>query len=400
MRQNRYKNYFLDYINRLDKTLLAIVLFISSFGLLLLDSVSRATESNYFDVQLMSVIIGFFGILVLTFIDYNSIANFWILIAGVSIFLMIYTIFFGINIVGSGGVDATAWINIFGRSFQTSELVKIAFMITFAKHASILNEKDKINHPLYLLVLCVHAGVPVLLCNAQGDDGAGVVFAAMFLVMAYIAGVKTRYFVILGVLAIILVPVLWNFVLNDYQKLRFTAVYNLDDPAVRLNEGYQQYQARISIASGGLFGQGLYNGPRVESNLVTFQHSDFIFSVVGEELGFLGCLLVILSLVALMWRTIYIAKNSRDDTGKIMAFGFLGLIMLQTISNIGMCLALLPVMGVTLPFYSAGGSSVLCIYLGVGLLESIYMHKDDVGGIRLRANRVKELSYKDIITKM
>ena len=164
--------------------------------------------------------------------------------------------------------------------------------------------------------------------------------------------------------------------------MRFVAVYNLDDPDVAINEGYQQYQGRISIGSGGLFGTGIFEGPRVESNVVTFQHSDFIFSVAGEELGFLGCVLILLSLLALMGRIVYIAMRAKDDMGRDICMGFLGLIAIQTISNIGMCLALLPAMGVTLPFYSAGGSSLICLYLGLGLVQSVYMRKDDRGGIR------------------
>ena len=150
---------------------------------------------------------------------------------------------------------------------------------------------------------------------------------------------------------------------------------------------------RISIGSGGLVGQGLFNGQRVASNVVTFQHSDFIFSVAGEEMGLFGCTLIMLSLIALMWRILYVAYMSKDGIGKYMCFGFFGLIALQTVSNIGMCLALLPVMGVTLPFYSAGGSSAACLYLGIGLVQSVYMKRNDTGALAYESSKLVKPGY-------
>ena len=396
VRKNKFINGIVDYCKSADKILWLLTIFISVFSLVILKSVSRATNGDYFKSQLFAVIVGIVGAYIITLIDYTTLSNFWYLIAGASVFLMLYTIFFGINISSSGGVNATAWINLGGRTFQPSELVKIGFIVTYAKHLDVLSKKGVINHPLHIILLGVHAAVPVLLCHQQGDDGAGVVFFAIFFFMSLSAGIKLKYFIILGVLILVAIPILWKFVLNDYQILRFTAVYNLDDPTVALNEGYQQYQGRISIGSGGFFGQGLFHGQRVETNAVTFQHSDFIFSVVGEELGFIGCTAVILSLLLLMVRALYIATKSRDDMGRYICFGYFGLIALQTISNIGMCLALMPVMGVTLPFYSAGGSSAACLYFGLGLLQSVYMRRYDRGGIKLSQNRPVKIDYRKL----
>lgn len=385
-----------EYLRRMDKLLWLIIIFIAGFSLLLMKSVSRATYSDYYQTQLFAIIIGVIGAYILTLMDYGSISGYWPLIAGVSLFLMIYTIFFGDNISSSGGVNATAWINIAGRSFQPSELVKIAFIVTYAKHLDTVKRKGTLNQPLQVLLLCCHGATPVLLCSQQGDDGAGIVFFFMFLAMSLAAGIHLRYFVILAGLLIIAVPILWNYVLKDYQIARFTSVYNLDDPVVAMNDGYQQYQARISIGSGGFWGKGLFQGPRVLTNAVTFQHSDFIFSVAGEETGFVGCALIMLSLLALMGRVLYVGMKSRDDLGKIICFGFFGLIALQTISNIGMCLALLPVMGVTLPFYSAGGSSAACLYFGIGLVQCVYMRRGDVGGVRLKYRAPQVMGYMEL----
>ena len=209
-------------------------------------------------------------------------------------------------------------------------------------------------------------------------------------------GVQLRYFILLGALVAVSVPVLWKFVLSEYQIKRFTSVYNLDDPSIQLNEGYQQVQGRISIGSGQLTGKGLFNGPRVETNLVTFQHSDFIFSVAGEELGFIGCTAIIVLLLLYLLRVLYIASKARDDLGRCMCFGFFGLIALQSVSNIGMCLALLPVMGVTLPFFSAGGSSAVCLYLGFGLIQSVYMHRPDANVPHLRSTRTLKMNFRKL----
>ena len=365
------------YLKATDKLLWLIITVIASYSLLLLKSVSRATNTDYCRTQLIAVIIGMIGAVVVSVINYETLANYWVLIAAASVFLMVYTIFFGINISSSGGVNATAWINIGGRTFQPSELVKIGFMVTYARHLSILNEAGTINKFRNVVLLAFHAAMPVLLCHMQGDDGAGVVFFAMFIAMSLSSGIHYRYFILLGVVILLAVPILWKYVLSDYQKMRFTAVYNLDNYEIAQNEGYQQYQGRISIGSGGLFGSGLFNGSRVENNSVTFQHSDFIFTVAGEELGMFGCLAIMALLFLLMWRCISVAAKAKNGMGKYMCYGFFGLIALQSITNIGMCLALLPVMGVTLPFFSAGGSSAACLYLGIGIVQSVYMKRDE-----------------------
>jgi len=206
----------------------------------------------------------------------------------------------------------------------------------------------------------------------------------MFLSMSLGAGVQLRYFAILFVMILIAFPILWEYVMPEYQKSRFTAVFNLEDPTVQMEGGYQQYQGRISIGSGKLRGQGLFQGTRVASNAVTFQQSDYIFSVAGEELGFIGCSLILLLLFLLMVKVLHVASMARDDLGRFMCFGFFGIIALQSVVNIGMCLALLPVMGVTLPFFSAGGSSAACLYLGFGLVQSVHMRRKESGGLRLR----------------
>ena len=187
---------------------------------------------------------------------------------------------------------------------------------------------------------------------------------------------------------LIAIPILWQFVMDEYQKARIVALFNLDNVEVQANEGYQQYQGMISIGSGKFSGQGLFQGSRVASNSVPFQQSDYIFSVAGEELGFIGCSLILLLLFLLLVKILHVATPP-GRLGKYICFGYFGIIALQSISNIGMCLALLPVMGVTLPFFSAGGSSAACMYFGIGLVQSVYMRRKESDGLRETENALR-----------
>ncbi|MDO4460311.1 MAG: FtsW/RodA/SpoVE family cell cycle protein, partial [Clostridia bacterium] len=164
------------YLKNTDYMLWLIIGVIAFYSLILLKSVSRATYTDYYKTQLLAVILGMAGAIFVSIIGYERIAGYWYLVAAGSAFLMIYTIFFGINISSVGGVNATAWIRLGGRTFQPSELVKIGFIVTYAKHLSILVEKGTVNKFSNLILLLCHAGIPFMLCHLQGDDGAGVVF--------------------------------------------------------------------------------------------------------------------------------------------------------------------------------------------------------------------------------
>ena len=369
-------DYIKGYIKDCDKFLWSIMVIISIYSLLLLKSVSRGGV-NFFSTQLLAITLGYIGAIILSAADYRVIANYWKWVAGFCILIIVYTLIFGITIEGSAGVNAKAWITLPGGiTFQPSELVKIGFIITFSKHLSIVKENGHLKSFKSIMLLCVHAVVPVILTHLQGDDGAAIIFFFMFLSMTFAAGIQFRYFITLLIVMIIAIPFAWNYLLADYQKNRIINQFNPEsDP---LGDGFQQIQGKLSIGSGQIFGKGLFNGQRVLHGSVPVQESDFIFSVAGEELGFIGCMAVILLLVALLVRTFYIGAKSCDTLGSYICIGFFGMIASQAIFNLGMCLSLLPVMGVTLPFFSAGGSSSACLYLGIGLIQSVYMKHLDV----------------------
>ena len=374
------KKFFLPdlkgYFNRTDKVFWIISASISLYSLLLLLSVSRNSEFSYFKVQLFSIILGYLGAFLITKSDYRVIAKYWYIVAGVCIFLILCTFAFGSAVTGNSGVDAKAWIKLPGGvTFQPSELAKIGFIISFSKHLSILQENGELKYFSKIAMLGVHALVPAVLTHLQGDDGAAIIFFCMFLVMAFAAGIQLRYFAGILVAMALSIPILWKYVFAEYQKQRLLSQLNPNaDP---LGVGFQQIQGKLSIGSGKFFGQGLFQGPRVGYGAVPIQQSDFIFSAAGEELGFIGCLLIILLLSALVFRTLQISYKSSDSLGSFICFGFFGMIVSQAIFNLGMCLSLLPVMGVTLPFFSAGGSSAACLYFGLGLVQSVFMQIND-----------------------
>lgn len=361
-----------------DKILWSIILVIALYSMLLVASVSRE-GFNYLTIQFISVMLGMLGALLLQTINYKVISKYYIWIGIFCILFIIYTLFMGVTVEGSSGVNAKAWIKLPGGiTFQPSELVKIGFIITFAKHLSIVKNTDNFKDIKNICLLGAHALIPVVLTHMQGDDGAAIIFLCIAITMSFMAGLPLRYFGALIVLGAIFMPIAWNFVLADYQKKRIITQMNPEgDP---LNMGYQQIQGKLSIGSGGLFGTGLFKGPRVANNVVPIQESDFIFSVAGEELGFVGCVLIILLLLLLIFRIGFIARKCNDTIGSFICFGFIGLILSQTIFNLGMCLSLLPVMGVTLPFFSVGGSSAACLYLGIGILQNIYLSRNQTLG--------------------
>ena len=367
------------YFEKTDKLFWALCISASVYGIILLASVSRA-GTNYVKTQIMAVALGYFAAIVISVMDYNFLAKLWPVAAALGAGLVVLTYFIG---YGGAGADDVAWLILPGGvSFQPAELLKICFILTFAKHLSVLKAREKLRNFFHICLLVVHAAIPALLVHLQGDDGTALIFIFIFLFMSLGAGIQWRYFALVLVCAVAAAPVAWNMLMNEDQKKRFITAFNPEsDP---LGIGYQQTQGKISIASGELNGRGLFQGPRVLKQSVPEQQNDFIFSVAGEELGFIGCIALIAILLFLLLRVLQNAGTARDSLGQYLCFGFFGMIASQSILNIAMCLGLAPVIGITLPFFSAGGSSVACLYLGVGLVQSVHMHREDPDKVTLQ----------------
>ncbi|MCI8360947.1 MAG: FtsW/RodA/SpoVE family cell cycle protein [Clostridiales bacterium] len=368
---NRLLGRVADFIRETDKLLFLLCIFSSGYGCVAVLSATHPSGSlRRFFMQVVALFLGGIAAAVISSIDYKTIAKFWPLITGGSLALVALTFFFG---YAPEGTDDKAWLLLpGGLSLQPAELLKIAFAITFGLHVS--HVKEEINKPLQLLLLCLHGAVPVVLIHLQGDDGTAMVFAFMFICMLFAAGVKLRYFAIAGVLVLVSLPLLWFFVMNSDQQARIISLLNPEDDL--LGDGWQQWRGRVALASGGLFGKGLFKGPHVQSESVPEGYNDFIIASIGEELGLIGVLAVLALLAAICIRILRISHDAQDTLGSIMCVGIFAMLAAQTIINLGMCFSMLPVVGVTLPFFSAGGTSLACLFLGIGLALSVYMHRN------------------------
>ena len=321
-------------------------------------------------MQIAMTLAGMVALFIVANIDYRFFVDrFAIVMFLASVFLLALTLLFG----STGENMETAnrsWIRIpiVDIAVQPSEFVKIAFLCTFAKHIELV--KKTINHPKSLLGLALHAAVIVGLILLSGDLGVALVYFGIIAFMLFCAGLSGWYFLGVATLAAISVPLLWELLRTDQQnRIIFGFQPELDPNGV----GMQALMSRDAIASGGFWGRGLTSGGIYED--LPASHTDFIFSTVCEKFGFVGGFVVVITLVVLSLRLLWLAYRSRDFVGRLICSGIAAVIILQTLENLWMCLALVPVVGITLPFMSAGGSSVFALYFLMGLAHSVYAHE-------------------------
>lgn len=358
-----------DYIRECDKVMLLLCIFAGGYGCLgVLTSTNFTGSHRQFYVQAAALLMGIIAAVLVSLYDYENLMRRWYLIAALGLIPVILTFFIG---YAPEGTDDKAWLWLPGNiSFQPAELLKICFIITFATHLSRTREVNKLKN---LILLCLHGALPVLLIHFQGDDGTALVFAIMFVAMMFAAGVNIRYFIAVGIAAVVAAPFVFFFIMNDDQKARILYLFDLESNLQGI--GYQQWRGRIALANGGFFGQGLFNGSLTQTGNVPEGYNDFIFVSIGEELGFLGCLAIILVIGAICMRCINVAKQSQKPAGKFICVGVFAMILAQSVINIGMCTSVLPVIGITLPFFSAGGTSLGCLFLAVGLVVNVYIRR-------------------------
>lgn len=360
-----------DYIRECDKLLLLLCLAASGFGCVaVLSSTHYLGNTKQFFTQLITVFLGVLLVVVISRFDYNIYKKIWPIIAVLCLIPVILTFFIGF---APAGTDDKAWLRLpGGLTFQPSELLKIAFIITFSLHLERVGEN--VNKLKYLIPLVLHGAAPILLIHFQGDDGTAMIFAAIMIIMLYMAGLKLRYFAILAAVIVIAAPLIYFLVMNPDQQARMLSVFDLEDDLQ--GSDWQQWRGRIALANGGLFGQGLFHGQLTQTGEVPESYNDFIFVSIGEELGLFGCLLVLVLLAAICLRILRVGAIAREKRGKLICVGVFAMLFSQIIINLGMCLSITPVIGVTLPFFSAGGTSLLCLYCGIGVIMSVYMHRN------------------------
>lgn len=267
-----------------------------------------------------------------------------------------------------------SWLKIpfVGLMIQPSEFVKFAFVCSFARHLFIV--QDRINKPLSVLMLAAHAGLIVGLIMLSGDLGVALVYIAIIAIMLFCAGLHLGYFAGASAVLVLLSPYLWE-KLAPYQQRRIIVGFNPElDP---LGKGYQPLLSRQAIGNGGFFGNGIFGGYYYE--ILDASHTDFIFATICEKFGFLGGLTVLILFMIIVVRIFMIARlSAHSDYGGLICVGVGAMFVVQILENIGMNLAMLPVVGITLPFLSCGGSSMLATFMMVGLVHSVYSHSDAV----------------------
>ncbi len=355
-------SYRLRTITRnIDVPLVVLILLNTLFGLLM---ISSAGGGSYVVIQLLAMLLGVGGIVALMVLDYDYLAQISIYLYGIGIGLLVLVLIPGLGVVRGG---ARSWFEIGPINFQPAELMKIFFIITFAR--LLADNGENINQPRVLLKVLAYLAIPCVLILIQPDFGTAAVFVGVAIVMLFASNLSWKY-LLGGLGAVVAVfPIFWFFILQEYQKNRIISAFRPEnDPS---GAGYHVIQSKIAVGSGKIFGTGLYKGSSQVNNLLPERHTDFIYSAVCEELGIVGGLLVIGLLGALIFRCIYIGLNSRNDLGNHICIGVAAMLIFQVFENIGMCLGLFPVTGITLPFYSYGGSSMVTTMLAMGLVLSV-----------------------------
>ena len=357
-----------DFVKRADLILLAMSVVATLFGIVVISSATASTESmKYVYVQTAAMLIGLGLYVLFTYIDIDTLADNWSLLCVFNVLMMASLIFFG----EAGDTGNTGWLRFFGIGIQPSEIVKIPYIIIMAKHISYLKNRNTLNEFQGALQVAVHFVLIFgLIIVVSQDLGSATIFFAIFLVMLFAAGLRWFWFAIgIAVIAAVL-PFAWTYVLKDYQRNRILVPYvpSIDPDNSGIN--WQANQSKIALASGQLTGRGLYEGPQSQAPRAG-KHTDFIFSVIGEELGMIACVLCILLLVAIAVRCIYVGLHSGTDLGMLVCVGVAGSILYQMFENTGMCMGITPVIGITLPFFSYGGSSIVSMFAAMGIVSGI-----------------------------
>jgi rod shape determining protein RodA len=270
-------------------------------------------------------------------------------------------------IIGEATHGSRRWIDVGGTPVQPSEIAKLVVVLTLAKYFS--DHQETIGSLRVVLTSLVIAALPAALVFAQPDLGSALIFAAIWLGMVTVAGAQWKH--LLGIIgaAVVAVPFAFIALVTDYQRER-VALW-LDPERDPLGAGFQAVQAQIGIGSGGLWGKGLTHGTQTQLDYLRTQTTDYVFSVLAEEIGFVGAVVLFLLVAILLWRALRVAELSRDLLGRLVATGLVIYVLLQTFINVAVNVGLMPVTGIPLPFVSQGGSSLITLFIGLGILQSI-----------------------------
>lgn len=368
----RFRPAIKEFFQRADLLLLTLSILCAVFGIVVISSAtaSYAGTGKYIVVQLLSMFLGIGAFVVMTVLDVDILADKWLI-------LTIFNVLFIAGLIVFGHDDGTgnkAWYRFLGIGVQPTEIVKITFSIVLAKQIYTLQRSPRgLNDPISALQITGHFLLIFgLILVVSKDLGSALIFFFIFIVMLFAAGFALRWFAIGFAAIAAMIPLVWNFVLKDYQKNRILAPYDKTIDPTNTGINWQAHQSKVALASGRLSGTGLFHGTQSQSNYFPGKHTDFIFGVIGEELGMIACIIVILLLTAIIIRCVVVGLRSGNSMSALVCFGVAAFMTFQTFENIGMCIGITPVIGITLPFFSYGGSSLLATFAAMGMVSGVH----------------------------
>lgn len=350
-----------------DIWLVAAILLLTAYGVLMIRS--AVTGAPAFEIlplrQIQWAIIGFVVMIIVASIDYRVLTSAQWYIYGAIVAGLLFVLLAGVL-----GNETRRWIQLPGDiRIQPSEFGRIFIVVTFAQFLA--NRRHRIHQFSNTIATLIYIGIPIILIFLEPDLGMSVLYVFIWFVMIWLAGLPLSHFAILAVLGIFTISLAFPF-LADYQKERLTAFVNPEEADEE--DLFNIQQAEISIGSGGPFGKGYMNGTQSQLGFLRVQHTDFIFSVITEEMGLVFGSFIVLGLMGVvLWRILRVAYISPDPAGKLIAVGIAAVLFFQTAVNVGMNVRLLPVTGLTLPFVSYGGSSLVTLFIAIGIVQSVLM---------------------------
>lgn len=354
----------LHHLKKLDWGLIVLVLAIVSFGMLSLYS-NGGDDIFHFKKQALWLAIGLVLMFLVSMFDYRSLKNHTgpvLILYGFSVALVFGVLIFGVSVRG-----AESWYRFGPITLEPVEFVKIAMIILLAKYFSMRHiEMYNFRH---VVTSGAYVFIPAFLVFLQPDVGSVMTLVALWLGIMLVAGIKIRHLVILSASGVVLFFLMWSFLFQDYQRSRITSFVNPEfDP---LGGGYNITQSLIAVGSGGIFGKGMGGGTQAQLGFLPEAHTDFIYAAIAEEMGILGVFLLLVVFALLFRRIANISKNSGNNFARLVASGFSILIFSQVLINVGMTLGLFPITGIPLPFVSYGGSSLVSLFIMLGIIQSI-----------------------------
>lgn len=342
------------------------MLVISGIGVVVL----RSASEGHMKRQILWIVMGNAMIAASLYFDYRLLAK-----LTKPIYFLNLALLAAVMLIGREGGGAQRWVSIAGFQLQPSEFAKLFIIIVLAYY---LEKHPEIRDWMDLAKAGAVVAVPMALILIQPDLGTTLVFVAIFGGMLYAVGTEFRFFAGLIAMGLVSIPIMWRFVMKDYQRLRLLVFLDPEAPQFWRHGGYQVTQSLIAVGSGRFFGRGFMQGTQNIRNFLPAQHTDFIFSVLAEEFGFIGAFVLLGVFVFMLQRMLSIALNAKDPFGSLLVIGVLVLTLFQLFINIGMTVSIMPVTGIPLPLLTYGGSSYLSYCLAIAVVLNVGMRRQKI----------------------